>query len=331
MDEMTKKLRSATKVVQELVHGSVWEVISRQLKGANQVDAALAYVTVAPSFLTSGSRLACDLSLRAVRQKSSDPRVALKLMKKGVEIYSHEGLHAKVIATSSVSIVGSANASNRSGLTGRARLIEAVCINTGPKMVNAARRFIDSLSVESARIFPQEARKLVPHYGKDAPKGPPPKSGGTRTEKKNTRVWRLRYVGNRKWTAEEKAAVKASEHGARKYVQDNMTARFLEWPLSEDGGISTRDARQIRAGDKVLSIVTSGRNLEVWPLATVVGRTHVLKDKSTVLLTIRPPGRKPIRPKVSTLKEAGVLSLMRSHPTRQLKITELQRVDGLFA
>lgn len=330
---MTAKTRT-TKATQQLVHGNnVWGAINRRLRRQRRVDAAIAYVTTVPPFVGEGSRLACDLSDRAVRQGSSDPSAVLKLIERGVEIYSHAGLHAKVIASSNVAIVGSANASTRSGLntTGAAALIEAVTISVEPRVVKEAMGFIDSLCTESARIDPQAVRKLVPNFRKDAPKGPPPRRGSAQSGTQKTRVWRLRYEGPSRYpTADEEAAIEGSDRQAEVYVQRNLTDRYFNWPLGELPEVTRKEAQSIRLGDK-LCVVAKGGKYEVSPLMIMVAKARVPNSDRFMLRTIQPPGRSERKFTVSQLKSTGALALIKSLRTRRLTVNELKRVDRLLA
>jgi hypothetical protein len=54
------------------------------------------------------------MSLRAVKSGATNPDEVRKLLKRGVQVYTRASLHAKVIVTERVAIVGSANASRHS-------------------------------------------------------------------------------------------------------------------------------------------------------------------------------------------------------------------------
>jgi len=56
----------------------------------------------------------CDASEGMVKTGQTDPKVLLAYLRKGVNVRSHSGLHAKAIVRGRVAIVGSANSSNTS-------------------------------------------------------------------------------------------------------------------------------------------------------------------------------------------------------------------------
>ena len=95
-----------------------WQDITKNLdrrKGA--VVAAVSYLGPdAPRImnLKSGDLLVCDASDRSIRAGSTSPHALIAYIKKGVDVYTRENLHSKVIVAGSTAWIGSANASSRS-------------------------------------------------------------------------------------------------------------------------------------------------------------------------------------------------------------------------
>jgi len=88
--------------------------------------------------LERGSRLVVDASERAVASGQTCPADLLKLVKRGVAVYSVPNLHAKVFVLGKTAYVGSTNVSGRSA----SQLVEAVLRTTEPGTVQAARKFV---------------------------------------------------------------------------------------------------------------------------------------------------------------------------------------------
>lgn len=90
--------------------------------------------------LETGSRFVVDASERAVASGQTCPADLLKLVKRGVGVYSVPNLHARVFVLGKTAYVGSTNVSNRSA----SHLVEAVLRTTEPSAVHAARRFVEA-------------------------------------------------------------------------------------------------------------------------------------------------------------------------------------------
>ena len=94
--------------------------------------------------LPKGSKLVVDASKAAVGSGQTNPSELLILLKKGVEIYSYAGLHAKVFVIGSQLFIGSTNVSGRS----QERLQEAAFHTRERAIVGEARDFVKSLCIE---------------------------------------------------------------------------------------------------------------------------------------------------------------------------------------
>jgi len=99
-----------------LFNDSLWKEVRSRVHRAKTVRAAVAYVSTGASSiipLRRGHTLLVDMSLPTVRQGATDPREILRLLRRGVEVFSRGSLHAKFFVTDGVVIAGSANLSNR--------------------------------------------------------------------------------------------------------------------------------------------------------------------------------------------------------------------------
>lgn len=96
-----------------------WPAIRRELERQNRrpVVAVVAYIGKgAPDImpLRAGDTLVCDASETAVRSRMTSAAALATYRRRGVELFSVEGLHAKVIAAPTSAWIGSANASDHS-------------------------------------------------------------------------------------------------------------------------------------------------------------------------------------------------------------------------
>jgi hypothetical protein len=79
---------------------SLWTELTRLVRRTKKVRAAIAYMSSGAAKqlpLKKGDALLVDLSLRAVRQGVSNPFEVQKLRRKGVEVFTHDRVHAKFV------------------------------------------------------------------------------------------------------------------------------------------------------------------------------------------------------------------------------------------
>lgn len=144
----------------EFLGTTPWSRITQDVKrkGRSPIVAAIAYIgsdakDVLP--LREGDFLICDASQRAIKQGVTNARSLAALHRRGVRIFSHEGLHAKVIVCGEFAWVGSANASKHS----RDELTEASVRVVGTA-VRTAMKWALSLATEDTELSGGDIRQL---------------------------------------------------------------------------------------------------------------------------------------------------------------------------
>ncbi|MCY1013407.1 hypothetical protein OV079_49350 [Nannocystis pusilla] len=100
----------------ELLTEKVWSAIQAAAHGARgRKYAAVAFVGADGAELLSdfgvGDILVCNMGREALRAGTTNPFAIERLIVRGVDVYSHERLHAKVYVFGDLAVVGSANAS----------------------------------------------------------------------------------------------------------------------------------------------------------------------------------------------------------------------------
>jgi hypothetical protein len=145
----------------EFVGTSPWAAITKDVarKRRGPIVAAISYVGVSASEvlpLRNGDFLVCDASERAIKQGVTSAKSLASYLRTGVKVFSHEGLHSKVVATESFAWVGSTNASRNS----RDNLTEASIRIEGPAGRNAFSWAL-SLATEDAELSTQDVRVLA--------------------------------------------------------------------------------------------------------------------------------------------------------------------------
>lgn len=121
---------------------NVWPQLTKAARGSRQRCAvAVAYFGKGASRLlplAKGSRLVVDASERSVASGQTCPADLIRLVKRGVFVYSVPNLHAKVFVLGRTAYIGSANVSSHSA----SQLVEAVIRTAERDAVCAARQFV---------------------------------------------------------------------------------------------------------------------------------------------------------------------------------------------
>lgn len=159
----------------EFLTHDVWSKLTQAAGGARQRFAvAVAYFGIGASRmlpLSPGSRLVVDASERAVASGQTSPAELIKLVRRGVRVFSVPNLHAKVFVFGRSAYIGSTNVSSRSA----SHLVEAVVRTTHPHAVQTARQFVQELCVHE--LSPTVLKRLAKLYR------PPIVPGGKRVKK----------------------------------------------------------------------------------------------------------------------------------------------------
>jgi len=130
-----------------LIGPQVWPTITAAARSTTAAGhAAVAYFAQeGPAILPlrSGSTLVVDASIETVSSGGTSPMALRTMLHRGVQIYSAQNLHAKVIAFNERAFIGSANASRNSARY----LIEAVASFEESAMIASAHEFIRGLAI----------------------------------------------------------------------------------------------------------------------------------------------------------------------------------------
>jgi len=148
--------------------GVVWKQITKTAKSASRADVAVAFLGKGGAKrlpLKSGSRLVVDASEGTVKAGGTCPEELLKLVRRGVDVYSRGALHAKVFVFPKSAYVGSANNSSLSADV----LSEALLRTTDPETVRQARDFVISMC-DGIPMGPKELEYLQTIYRPPRPK-----------------------------------------------------------------------------------------------------------------------------------------------------------------
>jgi hypothetical protein len=140
----------------------IWPQITKSIRTSpGRCDVAVAYFGAGASRLLplpKGSRLVVNASERCVASGQTCPADLIKLVKRGVAVYSVTNLHAKVFVLERAAYIGSANVSNNAA----SKLVEAVIRTTEPGIVRAARKFVQQHCLHE--LTPSVLKRLAKLY-----------------------------------------------------------------------------------------------------------------------------------------------------------------------
>src|SRR5690348_15071619 len=120
--------------MQRVIANTLWADVQAAAKNAPYRKAAIAYVTNELIEFRKGDVLIADASDHAIRCGATSATLLRRLNGRGVEIYSCNQLHAKVLLFGGTAVIGSANMSTSS----KDKLVEAAVLTDHVSLVSGA-------------------------------------------------------------------------------------------------------------------------------------------------------------------------------------------------
>ena len=140
--------------MQKVLSNLLWRKIKAEEAKAKVRQAAIAYVTRDLVGFEKGDGLVTDASKRAVRMGETSAKLLSTLFRKGVELYSCAGLHAKVLLLDGTAVIGARHAAQI------ALLLQAV-EHPRQRAGIVATRWSSATRRRSPVTFQNEVMKLV--------------------------------------------------------------------------------------------------------------------------------------------------------------------------
>ena len=224
----------------------LWKEIARKSSKARRTKAAIAYVTKAsPPAFKIGDVLVVDASDGAIECGQTSAAVLSSLLKKGVSLYSHDGLHAKVVIADSVLFSSSANLSESS----ISKLLEAGIETDNPNTVSGAVGMIEKLMEMSASIDPAFIARIKKievkkHFGGDRSK-----AIATAKNHRDPVTWLLGvHTIDNPTNPEELSRIERGEAEAEKFISNpRSSTSWIRYGRKDR-------VREARRGDNIVQI-----------------------------------------------------------------------------
>ncbi len=250
---------------------ALWQTLTKRIKSAKHVEAAIAYVGHGGSKLLPlrrGHRLIVDMSAATVKAGSTDPREIEILRNRGVEVFTRRNLHAKIVVLDNAAMVGSANVSEQSNEI----LDEAAILTNDALTVRRARDFIDRLCTEP--VLPKYLEQCIQLY-----RSPRFGEGKTRTSSQqripHAKLWMVNLWGDYSIPESEIERYEQSAKEAQKLLKDPSRSETwsFHWPHKP------KMADELEAGDWVIEVTTyKDKTTVIYPPAQFLSLDQYARD-----------------------------------------------------
>jgi hypothetical protein len=246
-----------------LFNEALWAELGQRIPKAKSIRAAVAYLGSNASELlplTEGDQLVVDMSLRAVRSGTTDPREVEKFLERGVEVFSRSTLHAKFFILDRVVIAGSANISQNA----RESLDEAAILTDDAATVRRALATFEQLCTEPVRK--EYLEKCIEEF--EPPKFP----GGTGKTSKSAKLVeaKLWIIGGLRYRLLPEGELVMAEQSKAKHTKtlrdyERCGVNYCHFPV-EKAFFS-----RLREGDWLVVCIGDENGADVSPPARFLG------------------------------------------------------------
>jgi hypothetical protein len=246
-----------------LFNESLWAELAERIPKAKSVRAAVAYLGSNASELLplkEGDQLVVDMSLRAVRSGTTDPREVEKFLERGVEVFSRSTLHAKFFILDRVVIAGSANISQNA----RESLDEAAILTDDAATVRRALATFEQLCTEPVRK--EYLEKCIEEFE------PPKFARGTSKTSKSAKVveakvWIIGGLTYRDLPEDEREAAEKStaKYSVKLRDFEQCKVDYCHFPNEQELH------SQVREGDWLIFCMEDKRGYDVSPPSRFLG------------------------------------------------------------
>jgi phosphatidylserine/phosphatidylglycerophosphate/cardiolipin synthase-like enzyme len=245
----------------------LWREIKKLGRRSKRKLAAVAYVSTDASVrFENGDTLIVDASKEAIAAGQTSAGVLNRAFKRGVEVRSLKGLHAKLMLFDSTVIIGSANISSSS----ENALVEVAILTSQPQVVSQARGLIELLRLSATEVdkaYLDEIGKIKVTTRRRAPK-----RGKKQFNLSQHQTWLVGVYGSDIDDPEDEAdlAEEAEREAEKRLQARDSIVESLDWPKSN---INTF-AREAKTGDSIMQIWReSGKDkgpTQVFPHSTIL-------------------------------------------------------------
>jgi len=259
-----------------LINDDLWETLSKTIKSARKIEAAIAYLGTNGAKLLPlrrGHRLVVDMSLASVKAGNTNPYEVEKLIRRGVKAFTRRDLHAKVIIADNMVLVGSANVSMNSKNT----LDEAAVLTKDLSVARRAHEFIERICSEPVRPeYLAECKKAYKPPRKLAGRTKP--SGSKNARATHAKLWLVNLVDDYSIPESEIGRFEEGEKKAQSLLRNSEKCELtsFHWPHKP------KMADELEMGDWVIQCIKhKDGSITVWPSAQLLFIDKYIRNLAT--------------------------------------------------
>lgn len=206
---------------------NIWQTITSDVKeNPDSCMVAVAFFSTGASSmlpLIKGSTIIVNASESIVKSGQTNPTELIKLLKRGVKIYTYDNLHSKMYVIGSNFYIGSSNASNNSAYG----LKESMLVTSEKNILNQGKKAIKELCINSlglTRLKQLEGIYKTPKFVG----GFPVKRGTKKTQNQEVYVVRL-VIRNGYPKGHEDALEEGFQRATEKIIDLNNKVEHFGW------------------------------------------------------------------------------------------------------
>jgi hypothetical protein len=293
-----------------LLSDDLWQELSKHSPGHRRLCTAVAHVTKAHLEFREGDLLVCDASDHAIKAGLTSAAVLRTFVDRGAQVYSYQGLHAKVVVIDDKALIGSANFSANACLA----TCEAALLTDDPQVTALVQAFVDKVKDEADEVnsdFLKRIESLPVTRGRAW--------GRTRKRKiavGESRVW---FISTGPLSDEELKTEEQFIQAGRKEAERHRTSPYSDVEPIRWAGKS-RFRSQAKPGDLILQayIERRGKRIEVYGPAPIRHRQDEERWTRFYVEVLRPTVCYPWKDVKSDFRSLGIRNIT-PHSTRELR------------
>ncbi len=229
----------------KVISAKLWKELARLSKRAIHRRVAVAYVTKDALGPKRDDSLVVDASDQAVKSGQTSAKVLAVLRRRGVNLFSYPGLHAKVMSFGNAAIIGSANMSDSSENS----LVEAALASDSPSIIASVESLVYQLQKRATLL----SSELIAHLASiKVDKRPWPQF---ETKSRNhievgnlTWILGVHELADDAYPNEAAVAASGTTHAEKKKSLRTSTVNWIRWNGKD------RVRRDLRQGDNITEI-----------------------------------------------------------------------------
>jgi hypothetical protein len=308
-------------VMEGIITGRIWSQVKEVIDSQASKTAAVAYVSKGtPISFGDGDTLICDATDQAIRSGQTDADTLRDFLRNGAKLFSCENLHAKVIVSGDVTVIGSANLS----ASAETVLIEASLVTRRARVRSQALALIHDIRTKAVPIDADFVRRIcsLPVDRRGMVTGTPTRIS---IAELGTRFWVVNVSPFDVRDEEEQKSVEEGERQARAVLGDPEAD--VDWVRFTG---QSKFRRMARVGDSVVVIWKANRRINVVGPRAILSVSEQDQGRWKRFFLGGEAGRFSWTEFERELKKVGLGDKVRKGSVRELGVREADLIEAIF-